>query len=387
MANITGLLALAFLRVYFQGPTTHWGIQCVDFDRQVDLHVRVSFNQTYPVPKLVCRSTQRQCYASDGSHAIVSEDITVDSVHVPLRRWPSVDRIPGNGRWPFCFGGGGAMHGGANVTATCGAGADCLDACFEDEVGITENVVWCKNATTRKSVIWDDHVQEDKWQPWMYGQPRNHREDVIELDSPVVLNRATGTSVFARHGSQWVVRRNEGVCLAPVRLTESSCHVIIHGICYAYDRTRSVHCVDLDPFPPGAVVALNWEPHLQRTSVQPLDPLTTDLYCLDKSGHDPLRFMACLHRLYRLARKGLPSLSPFVVVGRPSTVFIRVAPVERGDSGRRLTITQWESIVISLGLGFAIWLVLATAGSRLNSHVYTLEQTVGQFAQELEVNY
>lgn len=189
------------------------------------------------------------------------------------------------------------MHGGANVTATCGADADCLDVCFEDEVGITENVVWCKNATRRKSVIWDDHVQEDKWQPWMYGQPRNHTQDVIELDSPVVLNRATGTSVFARHGSQWVVRRNEGVCLAPVWLTESSCHVIIHGICYAYDRTRSVHCVDLDPFPPGTVVALNWEPQLQRTSVQPLDPLTTDLYCLDKSGHDPLRFMACLRRL------------------------------------------------------------------------------------------
>lgn len=385
--NATGLLTFAFLRVYFQGPTTHWGIQCVDFDRQVDLHVHVSFIQKYPVPKLVCRSTQRQCYASDGSHAIVSKDIIVDSVHVPLRKWPSVDRIPGNGRWPFCFGGGGAMYGGANITATCGLDADCLDVCFQDELGTTTDTVWCKNATTRKTVIWDDHTQEEKWRPWMYGQPRNDVEDLIELDSPVVLNRATGTSVFARHGSQWIVRRNDAVCLTPARLTEFSCHVMVHGICYDFDSTASVDCVDLTPFPPGSIVALTWQPRLKRTPIQPLDSTTVDLYCLEKSAHDPLRFLACLGRFCPLSRKGLSSLSPFVLVGRSSTIFIRVAPVERTDGGRRLAVAQWASIVVSLGLGFVIWVVVAAAGSRVTSHLHLLEQSMATFLQEFLVDY
>ena len=273
------------------------------------------------------------------------------------------------------------MYGGANVTATCGLDTDCLDVCFQDEVGITDDLVWCKNATIQKTVIWDDQIQEEKWQPWMYGQPRSDIEDVIELDSPVVLNRATGTSVFARHGSQWIARRNDEICLTPAQLTESSCHVMVHGICYAYDSTASVDCVDLAPFPPDAIVALTWQPRLQRTPIQPLDSTTTDLYCLEKSAHDPLRFLACLGRFYPLSRQGLSSLSPFVLVGRPSTIFIRVAPMERTDGGRRLAVAQWGSIVVSLGLGFVIWVVVAAAGSRVTSHLHLLEQSIAKFLQ------
>ena len=383
--NGTGLLTLAFLRVYFQGPTTHWGIQCVDFDQLVDLHVHVSFGQTYPVPRLICRSTHRRCYASDEAHAIVSKEVTVASLRVPLRRWPTVDRIPGNGRWPFCFSGGGAAYGGANVTATCGVDSDCLDVCFEDEDSTAEEVVWCKNATVQKEVIWDEKAREKGWLPWKNGQPRDDGADVVELDSPRVINRATGTSAISRHGSQWIVRRNDGVCLAPARLTDSSCHVMVHGICYAYDRSASIQCIDLEPFPPGAVVALSWQPRLLRTSIQPLEPATTDLFCLEKSVHDPLRFLSCIDRLYPLGRKGLSSLSPFVLVGRPSTVLIRVASVGKYDGGRRLNVAQWGSIVISITLGAIIWTILAAAGSRSTSQLHFLEQRVARATHELDI--
>lgn len=91
----TTLLTVSFLRVYFQGPTTHWGIQCVDFDQRVDRRQSVSFDQTYPVPKLVCASSKRRCYASDAAHAIVARTTIVDGRRIPLRYWPSVDSIPG----------------------------------------------------------------------------------------------------------------------------------------------------------------------------------------------------------------------------------------------------------------------------------------------------
>lgn len=384
--NATGLLTLATLRTFFQRPSSHWGIQCVDFDRPVDLHIPVSFNQTYAVPRLVCLSTKRRCYASDGAHAIVSQEAIVASLRVPLRRWPSVDRIPGNGRWPFCFSGGGALYGGANVTASCGADSDCVDVCFRDEDRVTEEAVWCDNATVRKAVVWDDETRDEGWRPWKNGHPRNKSVDVVELDSPVILNRATGTSVIARHGSRWILRRNEEVCLIPVQFTDSSCHVIVHGICYAYDRKVSIRCVDLKPFPPGAVVALIWQPRLTRTAMQPLDPDSTDLFCLEMSGHDPLRFLKCIDRLYPLARKGASSLSPFVLVGRSSTVFIRVAPANQADDGQRLNAVQVGSILISIGLASAIWVTVAVARSRSRSHSHYLEQWVTWVTQELGID-
>lgn len=58
------------------------------------------------------------------------EDIIVDLVCVFLRKWLFVDRIFGNGRWLFCFGGGGVMYGGVNVMVICGLDIDCFDVCF-----------------------------------------------------------------------------------------------------------------------------------------------------------------------------------------------------------------------------------------------------------------
>lgn len=385
--NGTGFLTVAFLRIYFQGPTSHWGIQCVDFDRVVGIHVDVSFNQSYPLPKLVCHSAKRRCYAIDGAHAIVSDEIVVSSVRVPLRRWPSVDRIPGDGQWPFCFSGGGAKYGGANTTATCGPDSDCLDVCFSDEDNTSRDVVWCRNGTVQTSVTWDDRTREEGWQPWRNGQPREESIDVVEIDSPVVVNRATGVHVVARHGTQWTVPRNDGVCLTPVQWTDSSCHVMVHGICYAYDHETSVRCVDLLPFPPAATVALTWQPRLVKTIIQPLEPATTDLFCLESSAHDPLRFLTCIKKLYPLARQGLSSLSPFVMVGRRSTVFVRVAPSVRTGGGHGFVVAQWGSIILSIGLGFAVWAIVAVTGTRITSHKHLLEHLVARVARELDVNY
>ena len=385
--NATRLLSLAFLRVYFQGPTTHWGIQCIDFDRPLDVRVPVSFNQTYPVPSLVCRSSKRRCYASDEAHAIVAETITVNTTQrVPLRRWPSVDRIPGDGRWPYCFGGGGAKYGGANVTATCGHDGNCLDVCFTDQDVTSPGMVWCQNATSRVPVRWDDGTLDEGWTPWMNGSPRDSI-DVIELDSPVVINRATGVGAIARHGSQWVVRRHDGVCLVPMQWTEDvECHVSIHGICYVYDREASVRCIDLLSYPPGAMVALIWRPRLVRSTIQPLEPATTDLFCLRSSRHDPARFLKCLDKLRPLARRGISSLSPFTLAGRSSTVLIRVAPAERLRH-QNCDLAQWASIVLSMSVGIIVWALVAIAATRTASRLHWFERWMASVAQKLEVAY
>ena len=385
--NVTELFTVSFLRVYFQGPITHWGIQCIDFDRPVDVHAPVSFNQTYPLPRLVCISSHRRCYASDEAHAIVAETVTVAARRIPLRTWPSVDTIPGDGQWPFCFAGGGAKYGGANVTATCGIHGDCLDTCFAEEDTTPPAFVWCKNATVQVPVKWDDGTRNVGWTPWADGHPRDDHADVIEVDSPMVINRASGASVIARHGSHLIVQRDDGVCLAPPRWLDGTCHVIVHGICYAYDRKASVHCIDLIPFPPGAVVALTWRPHLLKSLVQPLEPATTDLFCLESSDHDPEKFVSCLQRFSRLARTGISSLSPFAVMGRPSTVLIRVAPAKRYNGERELEVAQWLSIIVSIALGVVIWTVMTIAALCASSQLHLLEHRILRVSRELQLSY
>lgn len=387
MMNVTGLLTVSFLRVYFQGPTTHWGIQCIDFDQAVDRRETVSFDQTYPLPRLVCVSSHRRCYASDGTRAIVANTVTVNDLRIPLRYWPSVDNIPGNGRWPFCFGGGGARYGGANVTATCGRHSGCLDVCFADDDVAPPTVVWCHNSTVQARVQWDDGTRDPGWRPWKEGHPRDDSTDVIELDSPLVINRASGTSVIARHASQWIVRRNDGVCLAPVKWSDGTCHVLVHGICYQYDREASVRCVDLMPYPPGAVVALIWRPRLVRSSIQPLELETTDLFCLELSDHDSTRFLACLEKFFPFARRGMSSLSPFILDGRPSTVFIRVAPAQRQDRKQELDVTGWTSIAISVALGVVAWEVVAVAALCISSQVRFVERCIASVVDDLELTY
>lgn len=383
----TTLLTVSFLRVYFQGPTTHWGIQCVDFDQTVDRRQSVSFDQTYPLPKLVCASSNRRCYASDAAHAIVAETIIVDGRRIPLRYWPSVDSIPGDGRWPFCFGKRGARYGGVNVTATCGRHSECLDVCFADDDISPPMVVWCHNSTVKTPVQWERGTRDAGCKPWANGPPRNESMDVIELDSPLLINRDSGTNVIARHASQWIVRRNEGICLAPVKWSDGSCHVLVHGICYQYDGEASVRCVDLVPFPPGSVVALTWRPRLVRTSLQPLEVDTTDIYCLELSNHDPARFLACLEKLGPLARRGMVSLSPFVFYGRPSTVFIRVAPTRRHGNEQRWDFTGWTGVAITFALGLIAWKVITIAALHNSSQVCFVERCITEVVRELGLNY
>lgn len=385
--NATRLLTVSFLRVYFQGATTHWGIQCVDFDAVVDRLVPLSFNQTYPLPRAICVSSHRRCYASDAARSIVSKTITVSGHRIPLKRWPSVDRISGDGRWPFCYEGGGDRYGGANVTATCGSHGKCLDACFLDNDVTPPTVVWCGNSTKQFPVKWDHGSDEVGWKPWKNGQPRNEDADVIELDTPLVINRASGVGAIARHGSHWVLHRNDGACLAPMQWSDGACHVLVHGVCYLYDREASVHCVNLMPFPPGAVVALTWQPRLTRSSVQPFEPKTMHLFCLDLSNHDPERFLTCLERLYLLAREEMSRLSPFRLVGRPSTVLIRVAPSSAHDSKRQLSIAQLGSIVVSVSLGIAVWGVITITASNVSSSLNLLETCIARLKDALEVSY
>ena len=387
MVATTLLLTVSFLRVYFQGPTTHWGIQCVDFDQTVDRGQSVSYDQTYPVPKLVCVSSKRRCYASDAANAIVARTTIIDGRRIPLRYWPSVDSIPGNGRWPFCFGEDGATDGGVNVTATCGRHSGCLDVCFADDDISPPTVVWCRNSTVETPVQWERGTPDTGWQPWENGPPRNDSNDVIELDSPLVINRTSGTNAIARHGSQWIVRRNEGICLAPVKLSGGSCHVLVHGIFYRYDGEVSVRCVDLIPFPPGSVVALTWRPRLVRASVQPLEVDTTDIYCLELSNHDPARFLACVEQLRPLARRGSTSLSPFVFYGRPSTVFIRVAPSRRHGNEERWDFTGWTSAAITVALGLVAWEVITIAALRISSQVRFVERCITDAVRELGLDY
>lgn len=385
--NATHLLTVSFLRVYFQGDTTHWGIQCVIFDAEVDRRVSVSFSQTYPLPRAICVSSHRRCYASDGTRSIVSRTITVNDRRIPLKKWPSVDRIPGDGRWPFCFDGGGDRYGGANVTATCGSHGKCLDACFLDDDTTPPTVVWCGNSTNQFPVRWDHGSRGVGWKPWKNGHPRNEDVDAIELDSPLVINHASGVSAIARHGSQWVVRRDDGVCLAPMQWSDGACHVLVHGVCYLYDREASVHCVNLMPFPPGSMVALTWQPRLTRSSVQPFEPKTVHLFCLDLSNHDPQRFLICMEKFYLLAREEMSRLSPFRLVGRPSTVLIRVAPVSTHHRKRQLGIVQWGSIVVSVSLGIAIWGVITVTASNVSSSLKVFETYITQLTDALELSY
>ena len=381
--NATQLLTVSLLRMYFQGPATHWGIQCIDFDEAVDRHQSVSFNQTYPLPRLVCISSYRRCYARDGAHAIVAQAISVGGGRlIPLQKWPVVDMIPGDGRWPFCFGGGGGIHGGANVTATCGSNGDCLDTCFSDDDITPPRVVWCDNSTVKVPVMWDDSAQKVGWRPWGEGPFRDDSTDVIEIDSPLLINRASGTSVIARHGSSWIVRRNDGICVAPMQWSDGMCHVLVNDVCYHYDHQASVKCLDLMPFPPGAVVALSWRPLLVRSSVQPFEPGTTDLFCLESSDHDPARFIACLKKLYSLSRRGMSSLSPLAVQGRSSTVLIRVAPAKPQGRKINFSASRWGSIVISIALGVTVWGVIAIAASRTSSQVYLVETCITQLLEK-----
>lgn len=262
------------------------------------------------------------------------------------------------------------------MTATCGHDGDCLDVCFTDQDVTSPGMLWCQIATSQVPVRWDAGTLDEGWTTWMDGSPRDSI-DVIELDSPVVINRATGVGAIARHGSQWVVPRQDGVCLVPMQWTNYvECHVSIHGICYVYDREASVRCIDLLPYPPGAMVALIWRPRL----------VTTDLFCLRSSRHDPARFLKCLDKLCPLARRGISLRSPFTVAGRSSTVLIRVAPAERLRH-QNFDLAQWASIVLSMSVGIIVWALVAIAATRTASRLHWFERWMASVAQKLEVAY
>ena len=344
----------------------------MDFERSIDLWETISFHQTYPLPDLVCTSSSRRCYRSNATHAIVSPTVEVRGDKFSLRTWYPVDRVPGDGRWPFCL-------GRANVSATCGVLQRCVDMCFSDDDANLSNLVYCHNSSLPMRV----KLRADASNVDRAESPSR----VIEIDSPLVINRATGTAAIGRQGSQWVARRGDQICIAPLQWTGGTCHVLLHGICYEYDPKASIRCIDLMPFPPGAVVALTWSPRLVRSSVQPLEPETTYLFCIESSYYDPERFLSCLKHFYPLARKGMSILSPFNLEGRSTTVLIRVAPIEQSGQRQKLGVAQWGSFVTSFSLGIATWVVITIAAVRLSSLLNIVDECVNYLAKELDVIY
>ena len=385
MMNVTSTFSVAFLRVFFHGVAAYWGIQCVDLKQSIDLFDRVVFNQTYPIPDLICKSSRRRCYASNATHAVVSQTVALNGQEIPLKRWYPVDRVPGDGRWPYCLGGGGIKYSGANLTATCGPFGRCLDVCFSDDDSTPSTTVWCYNSSVKVSVKWDEVTNDLRWKPWTQGHPRDDVSRVIELDQPLVVNRATGIATIGRQGSQWVVSRGDEICVIPLQWTNGSCHVLLHGVCYRFDLEASVRCTNLTPFPPGAVVALIWTPRLVRSSIQPFEPETTYLFCLETTYHDPQRFLVCLERFYPMARKGMSLLSPFSFDGRTTTVLVRVAPIKRYGPKQKLGVTQWGSFTISFALGIVIFVLVTTTASGVSSLFNIVETHIDSIVRELKL--
>ena len=101
--------------------------------------------------------------------------------------------------------------------------------------------------------------------------------------------------------------------------------------------------------------------------MQPFEPETTYLFCVETTYHDPQRFLVCLERFYPMARRGMSLLSPFSFDGRTTTVLVRVAPIKRYGPKQKLGVAQRGSFIISFALGIVIfvWITMTASGSHL----------------------
>lgn len=269
--------------------------------------VNVTINQSAPFPALVCVGRFQRCFESNATHAVMAKTATISTPNgtwtARLKRWTTTATMfAADGRWPYCKGGGGLLESGLNVSATCGGahGGDegddrsCLDLCLALDGSATEQVFcrssWAEHRDLGRHLArptkWISATEHADWKPWRARRITPIDSDVVTYDTPVVAasynllssagGNGEGDGAFAYFSGRPLALEADIVgklCVRPVFSQNPHCHVVLHGVCYLFDKS-SWKCVNFSSktgggYPSGGEVFISWAPKLVRSSYQP----------------------------------------------------------------------------------------------------------------------